>query len=292
MHRRIIILGHSGFIGRQLERHLLKSGDGEVVGRSLSDIDLTDSRSAADLASLFNLQTILVLAAAVKRQFGDTLDAFRKNMAIVENVCHALKTNPVRRVIFLSSAAVYGEEAENLSINEQTAVSPTSFYGIAKYGGERLLIKTCADSEKTSLVSLRPPLVYGPGDESNTYGPVGFCAAAMAGRPITLWGDGTELREFIFINDLCHLIGLLIESEFSGELNVVSGTRHCFADIVSILKGKFPSLEVTSRPRTRPKANNAFDAKRLKALVPPDYQFTSLANGLSQLLDHESIRKS
>jgi len=292
MHRRIIILGHSGFIGGQLERHLLKSGDGEVVGRSLSDIDLADSRSAADLASLFNLQTILVLAAAVKRQFGDTPDAFRKNMAIVENVCHSLKANPVRRVIFLSSAAVYGEETENLSINEHTAVNPTSFYGIAKYCGERLLGKTCADGEKTSLISLRPPLVYGPGDKSNTYGPVGFCAAAMARRPITLWGDGTELREFIFIDDLCRLIELLIESEFSGELNVASGTRHCFADIVSILKGKFPSLEVTSRPRTRPKANAAFDAGRLKALVPATYQFTSLASGIEQLLDHGSIRHS
>jgi UDP-glucose 4-epimerase len=80
----------------------------------------------------------LVLAAAVKKQFGDTLEAHRQNMAIIENVCRLLEAYPVRRVIFMSSAAVYGEETENTDISELTPVNPTSFYGINKYTGERL----------------------------------------------------------------------------------------------------------------------------------------------------------
>lgn len=132
---------------------------------------------------------------------------------------------------------------------------------------------------------LRPPLVYGPNDQGRTYGPAGFSAAAIEGAPITLWGDGTELREFIYIEDLCRLIELLLGSDFTGELNVVSGTRYCFADVVGMLKKKMPELEVNSRPRSKHKADNAFDAARIRSLLPEDFIFTSLEAGLAKILE-------
>ena len=112
-----------------------------------------------------------------------------------------------------------------------------------------------------------------------------FAAAALEGTPITLWGDGTERREFIYIDDLCRLIEELISTEFEGELNVASGTSYCFADIVAALKVKFPNLEVNSRPRSRQKANNAFDARKLKSVLTPGFQFTPLEDGLSRMLN-------
>lgn len=281
---RVIILGHSGFIGAHLERQLLLSGTREVIGRSLPDIDLGNSSSVAQLVPHLTRGCVLVLMAAVKRQFGDTLETFRQNMAIVENICHLLEDHPVKRLIFLSSAAVYGEETENTCINEQTPINPTSYYGIGKYSAERLLKKICAANQLTSLVCLRSPLVYGPGDNGKTYGPSGFTAAALAGTPITLWGDGTERREFIYIDDLCRLIEELVDTEFEGELNVASGTSYCFADVVSTLKVKFPDLEVNSRPRSKKKADNAFDARKIKSLLTPGFQFTSLEDGLSRML--------
>jgi nucleoside-diphosphate-sugar epimerase len=283
---RVIILGHSGFIGSHLERLLSRSGVREVIGRSLPDIDLGNSSSAAQLVPHLTQESALVLMAAVKRQFGDTLEAFRQNMAIVENICHLLEDHPIRRLIFLSSAAVYGEETENTCISEQTPINPTSYYGIAKYSAERLLRKICAANQLTSLVCLRPPLVYGPGDNGKTYGPSGFAAAALEGTPITLWGDGTERREFIYIDDICRLIEELIDTDFEGELNVASGTSYCFADVVVTLKAKFPNLEVKSRPRSKQKADNAFDARKIKSLLTPGFQFTSLEDGLSRMLNH------
>lgn len=283
--KKIVILGHSGFIGSHLERQISESGNWDVIGRSLPDIDLTNPDQASQLSPYFTPETVLVLAAAVKRQFGDTLEAFRQNMAIVENICRLLETCPIKRIIFMSSAAVYGEETENTSISEQTPVNPTSYYGINKYTAERLLKKACAANQQTSLVCLRPPLVYGPGDRGRTYGPSGFSAAALEGTPITLWGDGKELREFIYIKDLCRLIEYLANSEFEGELNVVSGTAYCFADVTTILKRKLPGLEVNTRPRSKQKADNAFDACRIKSLLPADFRFTSLEEGLARILE-------
>jgi nucleoside-diphosphate-sugar epimerase len=281
---KIVILGHSGFIGSHLEGLLSKLSDLEVIGRSLPEIDLTKQEHVSRLIPFFSQETTLVLAAAVKRQFGDTLVAYKQNMAIIENICQLLETYPVKRVIFMSSAAVYGEETENTDISELTPVNPTSYYGINKYTAELLLRKVCTANQQTSLVCLRPPLIYGPNDQGRTYGPSGFSAVALEGMPITLWGDGTELREFLYIEDLCRIIVFLADNEFEGELNVVSGTQYCFADVVSILNEKLPGLEVNTRPRSKQKANNAFDARKIKALLPVNFQFTSLEEGLSRML--------
>ena len=280
--QKLIILGHSGFIGSHLERMLAKSECRVVIGRSLPDVDLTSIKDASRLIPFFGPDSTLVLAAAVKRQFGDTLEAFRQNTAIVENICTLLQSHPVGRVIYMSSTAVYGEETENTAICESTPVNPTSYYGINKYTSERLLKKACG--EQIPLVCLRPPLVYGPGDAGKTYGPSGFCAAALEGAPITLWGDGSELREFIYIEDLCRVIEHLAGCDFSGELNVVSGTRYCFSDIVTILREKVPALEVSSRPRSKQKADNAFDAARIKSLLPAGFSFTALDDGIAKTL--------
>lgn len=282
--KKIVILGHSGFVGSHLEHQLSNSKRWDVTGRSLPDIDLTDPEHASRLIPFLLPETNLVIAAAVKRQFGDTLEAFRQNMAIVENICRLLEAYPVRRVIFLSSSAVYGEETENTHISEQTPVNPTSYYGINKYAAERLLKKACATDKHISLVCLRPPLVYGPDDRGRTYGPSGFSAAAMEGEPITLWGDGTELREFIYIEDLCRLIEMFVEKEFEGELNVVSGNPYCFADVIVALKKEMPNLVVNTRPRSKQKANNVFDASKIRSLLPDSFKFTSLNDGLAKTL--------
>ncbi|MCX6239050.1 MAG: SDR family oxidoreductase [Bacteroidia bacterium] len=289
--KKIIILGHSGFIGSRLVRLLSESASYKIIGCSLPDVDLCNSSSATLLAPHFSPDSTIVLAAAIKRQFGDTLEAYQQNMAIVENVCRLLEAHPVKRIIYLSSAAVYGEETENTSISEQTPINPTSYYGIAKYTGERLLKKESAANQNTSLVCLRPSLIYGPGDQGRTYGPSGFCSAALEGTPITLWGDGKEMREFVFIDDICRVIERVITTEFEGELNVVSGTRYCFEDVITALKSRFPNLMVHSRQRSKPKANNAFDASKIKSLLPSDFRFTGLEEGLTRMLNQNHPSK-
>lgn len=281
---RIVILGSSGFIGSHLKKHLQASENSwEVVGLSLPEVDLSRKESLLALSKFFDANTDVVLCAAVKRQFGDSLDAFHQNMAIVENVGSLLAEHHVRRLLFMSSAAVYGEETHNLAITENTSVNPTSYYGLAKFTGERLLLKMLSHTG-TGLVFLRPPLIYGPNDPGKSYGPSGFCSAALNREPITLWGDGTELREFIHVDDLCRIIEVLLAHAVTGPINIASGQRSSFAEIVQILSQTTIPPKVLSRPRSKQKADNAFVPDQLKSLLPENFSFTPLSEGIAKLM--------
>lgn len=285
--RRVVILGHSGFIGSHL--HSAFSGvaeKSEVRGLSFPEVDLTRSSCREQLVESFNEETAVVLCAAVKRQFGDSIEACKQNLAMVENLIAAITTRPVARVAFMSSAAVYGEETHNTSIRESTPVNPTSYYGIAKFTTECLLRKAFSDAGGPSLICFRPPLVYGPGDEGKTYGPAGFCASIRAGAPITLWGDGTEYREFLFIDDLCRMIRHLTLGEFEGTVNLVSGSSYCFMDVVGFLRAiSSVPIQVSHRERSKKQVDNAFDATRIRSLLPPDFAFTPIEEGIRVTLD-------
>jgi nucleoside-diphosphate-sugar epimerase len=282
----IIILGHSGFIGSHLESSLRMDGR-NVIGKSLPEVDLSNPDEISKIEEYFTIDSTIIIVAAVKRQFGDSPDTFNMNLSIVKNICHVLIKRPVKRVLFFSSAAVYGEETNNLNISEHTLVNPTSYYGIAKYTSERLIEKAISThSQPPFFISIRPPLIYGPGDQGKTYGPSGFSIALKEQTPITLWGDGTELREFLYIDDLCRIISVLIDSEFRGILNPVSGNSYTFSDIINILMKKLPSLHVTSRERSKQKADNAFDASLVKSIVGNEFKFTSLAQGIDLMLAH------
>lgn len=283
--RKIIILGHSGFVGKNLETYLNHSARFEVIGRSLPEIDLTDIKQTRELIPFFSPENIVILGAAVKRQFGDTLDVFDQNMKIVENISRVLIESPVYQLIYMSSAAVYGEETENIDISESTLVNPTSFYGINKFTSECILRKTCDLNQITKLICLRPPLIYGPGDPANTYGPSGFSVAAREGNSITLWGDGTELREFLYIEDICRIIEIIIEKSAEGIFNAVSGKRYRFIDVINILKEKYPKLEINMRERSKNKVDNAFNTEKLAGLLGKEFKFVELREGIDKILN-------
>ncbi|MDX2226071.1 MAG: NAD(P)-dependent oxidoreductase [Verrucomicrobiae bacterium] len=284
--KHVFVLGHSGFIGHTLIRMLgAESHPREVTGLSISDLDFTHPDCVPRLAARLTPDSVVVLCAAVKRQFGDTPEAFRNNLSIVENVIAAVTLQPVRRLIFMSSAAVYGEETDNAAISEQTLPLPSSYYGIAKYTGERLLQRGLSSLSNTSLVCLRPPLVYGPGDRGKCYGPSGFCAAALEHTPITLWGDGTELREFLFVEDMCRIIIHLLDHPFEGILNAAGGQSHSFVEILDLIRSNgYPLLRVDSKPRSKKKVDNVFTGKLIRELMPADFAFTTLPEGVKRTL--------
>lgn len=277
--KRVLILGHSGFIGSNLER-LLRAEGLETVGFSPVEIDLTRKEDAAKLASYFEPETAVVMCAAIKRQSGDTLENFEKNLAMTAAVAPLLQERPVGRFIYFSSTAVYGEDVHDLAIDERTPARPTSYYGIAKYASERILLKA-VEKKPSPLVLLRPPTIYGADEPGRPYGPLGFLRAASAGEPVTLWGDGSELREFVYIDDACRAVRALLDSGFAGALNLVSGRSVSFRQVLDAVGRLAPLPPVQTRPRSKDKADHAFVARLLPELLP-NFRFTSLEEGLKK----------
>lgn len=281
--RRILILGHSGFIGSHLEAYYRRNFPGlEVLGKSWPDLDLTDEGDAESLAGSLGPETALVVLAGVKRQLGDNLDTFSGNVKMATNLCRVLQRHPVKRVVFFSSAAVYGEENHNTQISEETTIAPTSFYGAAKYTAECLLTNVVRSQEKSSLLILRPPLIYGPGDPSGGYGPSGFIKASLKDETITIWGDGNERREFMFVDDVARIVGELTARECDGALNLASGQSYTYMQIVEILAkilGK--EIRTTQRPRSKPRVDHGFSNDRILKLLP-GFSFTALQKGIEK----------
>jgi UDP-glucose 4-epimerase len=289
---KVLILGHGGFIGSHLERSLRQhSPTLEIVGRSKPELDLTRKQDADRLAPLLDERTAVVMCSGVKKQLGDSLDTFSQNLAMVMNVCGLLAERTVKKFVFFSSAAVYGEDVEHSNISEKTPVCPTTYYGLVKYTSERLLWKTLgihAQEGVPPLLVLRPALVYGPGDQAGGYGPSGFLQSLARGEKVTLWGDGEELREFIFIDDVTRIVRDLLIHDRSGVVNLASGTAYTFrnaAEIASRLLGRRAVLD--SRPRTKAKVDHNFDSRAILRLIPA-LRFTTLEEGMGSTLRSES----
>jgi len=287
---RVLILGHSGFIGNHLiETWRQHPGGVEVKGISISELDLTQEKAQETITEAYDDHTAVVLCAAVKRQFGDNASAFESNVRIVQNLIAAAGRKKISRLAFMSSAAVYGEETHDTAITEETSVNPSSYYGIAKFTGECLLRKALGEGKITSLICFRPPLVYGPGDRGKTYGPSGFCAAAREKSPITLWGDGSELREFIYLEDLGRMIRHLTLGDFQGAVNLVSGISYSFKDVLSCLEEVCPNLlPIQKRERSKEKVDNAFRPSLIRSLLMPKFEFTPLLEGIRKTFQASS----
>ena len=289
-YRRIVMLGSGGFIGTHLcERLKLIAPDTEVVGRALPALDLTNEANAEQLASEFTPDTAVVSLAAIKRQLGDNLDSFIANLKISANLSRVLAQHPVARFVYLSSAAVYGEETTNTCITEATPPRATSYYGMAKLASELLLRKAAEQNGRTSLLCVRPPLIFGPGDQGG-YGPTGFIQSAQRAEPIVLWGDGTEQREFVYVADAVHVLCEVLFQDCTGVLNLASGRSYNYLDALAAVGHCVPLRQpATQRPRSKGKADHGFDNSRLRELVP-DLKFTSLADGIR--LTVEAQRRS
>ena len=288
--RKIIILGHNGFVGTHLTRFFTSSMEKvEVIGFSLPDFDLARKKDLRKLGRLLSDEVVLIVCAAIKRQFGDTLEAFQKNIEILTNLCTLLRDNPVRDVVYFSSAAVYGEDVVHGTISEETPICPTSFYGIAKYASECILRKTVHEHGSGNLIILRPTLIYGPGDLGETYGPVGFLKKALRKETITLWGDGNEYREFIYVDDVVHIINKLILSDYSGVLNVVAGKSYTFRDVIDqISRSTGVDIAVSSKQRSKQRVDNHFDNSLLQSILPDGHIFVTLEEGIRKILAIES----
>jgi len=284
--KKFIILGNTGFVGKNLEKYILdRFKNSNIYGFGSKKIDLTKSKETKKLSKLINKNTYIFFLSFIKTQRNASINDLEKNFYIVKNVCNILKINKPKKIIFFSTQSVYGEDTNNNNTTELTLPDPTSFYGIAKYLAERVIKKVCNDN-KINYVIARIPRVYGEVDFEENYGPTKFLYHFIKKKPLTIWGDGKEKRDYIFINDLNNIILKLCFKKFSGTLNVCSGTSYSFLQIIKILK-KITSgkIKILNKKRNRKKVNHIMNNKKLIKLLG-GFKFTSLEKNLSDLYDN------
>jgi len=288
---KILILGHTSFIGSHLMKLLKqRNPEIEIIGKSSRDLDLTRKHQVKMLTNIIDLNTIVIMLSFNAKQSGAGINDFVQNIKMTENLCRLMEKHPPKRLVFFSSQVVYGENTHNTNTTEKTKVDPTSYYGMAKFISERLFWKTFDSLKQCSLLIVRIPRVYGPGANRNDYGPTMFTYNALKKDPITIWGDGLELRDYVFIDDLIDIVDNLLFNTFDGIVNIASGETYSFIDVLktveSVCKCK---VKVEYKQRTRSKVDHVFNIDNLRTLIG-DYKFTPLDEGINALCQYSKSK--
>jgi UDP-glucose 4-epimerase len=274
--RRVVILGASGFVGANLNACLASSGL-SALPVSSRDVDLTRSGASDTLATMLDRDDALVFVSALTPDKGRDIATMMKNLAMGEEVCTALASRPCAHVVYVSSDAVYADDADR--ITETSCASPSSYHGLMHLVRERMLATTLA-GVKIPLAILRPSLLYGRGDTHNGYGPNRFLRTARDTGSIALFGNGEEQRDHVFIDDVSRVIERVVRSRSAGVLNVATGRSRSFGDVAQIVASVVPGVAIESKPRAGAVTHRSFDTRAFRDAFP-DFTFTNLEEGLA-----------
>jgi nucleoside-diphosphate-sugar epimerase len=274
----VVLLGATGFLGQAIAAKLAGEG-ADVHGFSSRSLNLTDKDAFSVLEVLAGPETTLIFASAVTPDKGRTVDALDANLQMALNVGRYLETHPFRKVVYVSSDAVYpmGDDV----VDETSPVEPADFYALAKYAGERVLANVCG-AAKIPLVIVRPTGVYGAGDTHNSYGPNRFITMIHNERKLSMFGEGGDVRDHIYVDDVAAATVGLAASDATGVFNIATGDSRTFGSIVEQLQGLSPvEFEIVKLPQSSAPSRRDYDIKRLREALP-DFQLTPFEEGLRQ----------
>jgi UDP-glucose 4-epimerase len=242
---RALVTGGAGFIGSHLVDALLAQGDEVTIvdhlhaaraasfeaaaarGARLVRDDVTDVAAMLAAFAAARPEVVYHLAAQidVRRSVADPSTDAHVNVGGTAAVLEASRHAGVRRVILASTAGVYGDPA-TLPTPETSPVAPLSPYAASKAAAETYMA-LFARLHGLSTLSLRMANVYGPGQ--NPHGEAGvvaiFCAAAVERRPATIFGDGAQTRDFVFVRDVVDAFLTAGRGDEQGVINLSTGTE-------------------------------------------------------------------
>ncbi|MBA1203110.1 NAD-dependent epimerase/dehydratase family protein [Pseudomonas capeferrum] len=302
----ILITGGAGFIGSHLCDALLEKGHAvrilddlstgkrsnlqlhhprlELIEGDVADAALV-TRAADGCAAVVHLAAVASVQASVE----DPVKTHQSNFIGTLNICEAMRVNGIRRVLFASSAAIYGNNGEGQAINEDTPKSPLTPYAADKLASEHYL-DFYRRQHGLEPVVFRFFNIFGPRqDPSSPYSGVIsiFAERTTRGVPITVFGDGEQTRDFLYVGDLVRVMvqALALETVEEGAVNIGLNQATSLNQLLEALKQVVGSLpDITYGPaRSGDIRHSRADNGRLLARFDVSGS-TSMVDGLAKLL--------
>jgi len=307
--RKAIVTGGAGFIGSYITEGLVRRGYQVIIIDNLSSGKLSNIKSILNgknvqltQGSILNLPLMRQLFSgaeyvfhqaaitSVPRSVRSPRATQTTNATGTLNVLIAARDSGVKKVIYASSSAVYGDTPAPVQ-KEDLPPNPLSPYAVTKLAGE-FYNKVFHELYGIGAVSLRYFNVYGPRQDPNSaYAAVipVFISRVLSGKAPIIYGDGEQTRDFIFVKDVAEANIQAAESGASGAINIGSGTSvtiNNLAQLIIKLAGKGKIRPVYKEARPGDIVHSLSDITRAKAFgFSPGY---SLEDGLKEYIDYMS----
>lgn len=302
----ILITGGAGFIGSHLADALLAQGHSVRVLDDLStgkrsnlqmdnphlellEGNVADAALVRRAAQGCKAVVHLAAVASVQASVDDPVQTHQSNFIGTLNVCEAMREAGIKRVVFASSAAVYGNNGEGESVTEETTKAPLTPYASDKLSSEQYL-DFYRRQHGLEPVVFRFFNIFGPRqDPSSPYSGVIsiFAERIQKGLPITVFGDGEQTRDFFYVGDLVKLLtqALALPEASEGAINVglnqATSLNQLLSDLSAVV-GKTPDVSY-GEPRSGDIRHSRADNQRLLSRFKLD-EPTPLRVGLARLL--------
>jgi UDP-glucose 4-epimerase len=303
-----IVTGGAGFIGSHLVDALVARGDEVAViddlstgrrenledalskGAILREADIRDAARMRELVAAERPEVIFHMAAQidVRKSVSDTAFDARINVEGTVNMLNAAREAGVRRFVNTSTGgAIYGE-ADVLPADENTPSRPLAPYGQSKYAAEGYC-HLYARLHGMSTICLRYGNVYGP--RQDPLGEAGviaiFCGKLLEGAQPTIFGDGTQTRDYIYVADVVDANLAAAASDATGSYNIGTGDETSVLDLVDALRpfanGRAFEPE-HAPPRPGEVQRNSLDAGRAREVLGWQAR-TDLGEGLRRTFE-------
>jgi len=263
----ILVTGGAGYIGSHVVKELLRQGHKPIIFDNLQtghrkttkdalfiEGDLSDQKKLKETFQAYQIDTVIHFAAdsLVGESVQNPLKYFNNNVKNSLNLIEIMEEFKVKKIVFSSSAAVYGEPKE-IPITEEHPCAPTNPYGETKWIFEKVL-QAYHDSKKLNFISLRyfnaagadPEGGLGEDHSQETHLIPLVIRAALDGTSVPVYGtdyntpDGTCIRDYIHVTDLAnaHILALrkLEKEKMSGIYNLGNGNGYSVREVIETVK--------------------------------------------------------
>lgn len=301
-----IVTGGAGFIGSHLTEQLLIEGNSVTVVDNLSTGSLNNLPKHPRLKLLLknildcqprdfhsSIDGIAHLAAtpSVTQSWNEPLQCHHNNLSTMMTVLQLCQALEIPRLVFASSAAVYGNKTQ-LPIQEEQQTLPISPYGLQKLVSEQYA-NLFAQQLGISFIALRLFNVFGPRQDPNSAysGVISiFTKAIEKGLPITIYGDGKQTRDFIFVKDVAVAFTKALTTPLPQGLymscNVGTGQETELLELVNMLENSFTGRKSNinfATARTGDIQNSLADISKVSSLLNFQPKW-SVASGIHMLV--------